>query len=156
MILWLSPDPHLELIHVSSSSKSDSILLTVQSTRSSASCPKCNKNTSKIHSRYARIIQDLPVSGQPVELHLLSRKWFCDKVDCSVRIFTERYEGISANGRRTFRAEELLRKIAFSTSCLAAEKVAHAAHIPVSHDTLLAIVRRTELNPEVSPFPRFG
>ena len=68
----------------------------------------------------------------------------------------QRYEGISANGRRTFRAEELLRKIAFSTSCLAAEKVAHAAHIPISHDTLLAIVRRTALNPEVSPFPRFG
>ncbi|WP_422785234.1 transposase family protein [Sporosarcina globispora] len=68
MVLWLSPDSHLELIHVSSSSDSDSLLLTVQSTRSSASCPKCKKITSRIHSRYVRNIQDLLISGQPVEL----------------------------------------------------------------------------------------
>ncbi|KRF67237.1 transposase [Bacillus sp. Soil768D1] len=154
MLSWLSPDPHLELVDVSPSS--DSLIFTVQSTRSSASCPECQKNTSRIHSRYARSVQNLPVSGQPVKLLILSKKWFYDQPDCSVRIFTERYEGIPAKGRRTSRTEDVLRKMAFSTICLTAEKVAHGAHIPVSHDTLLAIVQRTEINPEVSPFPRSG
>lgn len=154
MFLWLSPDPHLELIHVFSSSEPGSLLLTVQSKRPSASCPKCKKITSRIHSRYARITDHTgtPCQRQPVELQLLSRKWFYDKSECSVMIFTERYEGIPANGRRTFRAEDLLRKIVFSTSWLAAEKVAHAAHIPLSHDALLVIVHRAEIIRRCHPF----
>ncbi|MDM5228355.1 transposase family protein [Cytobacillus sp. NJ13] len=140
---------HLNLAPYSSPFKANGPLFRVQSAKKSP-----QEFIADMHG--SRIIQELPVSGQPVELQLLSRKLFCDKSEYSARIFTERYEGIPANGRRTFRAENLLRKIVFFTSCLAAEKVAHAAHIPVSHDALLAIVHRTEMNPEVLPFPRFG
>ena len=69
-----------------------------------------------------------------------------------MKIFTERYNWLSPNGRRTARTEELLRKIAFSTSCLTAEKVARSAHIPVSHDTLLDLVHQTDVKSAVSPF----
>ena len=62
------------------------------------------------------------------------------------------YDWLTSNGRRTARTEEVLRKIAFSTSCLSAEKVARSAHIPVSHDTLLNLIHHTNIESEVSPF----
>ncbi|WP_243458285.1 hypothetical protein [Sporosarcina sp. Te-1] len=98
-------------------------------------------------------MQDEPFNGRPVELLVLSRKCFCVHADCSVKVFTERFEGLSPNRRRTKRAEDILRKIAFSTSCLTAEKIAHAIHLPASHDALLSLIYRTEITPEVSPFP---
>ncbi|MED0668086.1 transposase family protein [Bacillus badius] len=117
-------------------------------------CPNCVTHSSHPHSRYTRKVQDLPISGQPVQLLTLTRKWFCENVTCPVKVFTERYEGLSQSGRRTQRTEMILEKIAFSTSCLAAEKVAKAAHIPTSHDTLLTLIHRKNISSEVSPFYR--
>lgn len=147
---WSPPGVDLELIHVTSSN--DSILLTVKSTRTISSCPTCMNRTSRIHSQYTRKVQDLPIVDKSVELLVLTKRWFCDNPDCKVKIFTERYDWLSSCGRRTGRAEEVLRKIAFSTSCISAEKVARAAHIPVSHDTLLSLIRHTEIKSEASPF----
>lgn len=149
-ISWSAPSPDIELVHVTYSD--DSILLTVKSTRTTSSCPTCLKPTSRIHSQYTRKIQDLPIGNKSVELLMLTKRWFCDNPACKVKIYTERYDWLSSNGRRTLRTEEVLRKIAFSTSCLSAEKVAKSAHIPVSHDTLLALIQRTEIESEVSPF----
>ncbi|WMT20643.1 hypothetical protein [Parageobacillus toebii] len=89
------------------------------------------------------MIQDLPTADQPVSLVLISRKWFCDSPACPVKVFTERYDWLAPHGRRTLRAEHTLRQIAFSTSCLSAQKVAQSIHLPVSHDTLLTLIRTT-------------
>lgn len=149
-ISWSSPSPDIELIHVNYSD--DSILLIVKSTRTSSSCPTCLKSTTRIHSQYTRKVQDLPIGEKTVNLLMLTKRWFWDNPACKVKIFTERHDWLSSNGRRTLRTEEVLRKIAFSTSCLSAEKVAKSAHIPVSHDTLLALIRHSEIESEISPF----
>ncbi|MED3844280.1 hypothetical protein P9213_08940 [Geobacillus stearothermophilus] len=75
------------------------------------------------------MIQDLPIADRPVRLLLISRKWFCDDPSCSLKVFTERYDWLAPHSRRTLRAEHILRQIAFSTSCLAAEKIAQAIHL---------------------------
>jgi transposase len=106
------------------------------------------------HSHYTRIIQDLPIGEKTVSLLLISRKWFCDNPICDRKIFTERYDWIAENGRRTTRAESVLREIAFSSSCLNGEKLARTVYLSVSHDTLLSIIKKTEINPVVSPFRR--
>ncbi|EOW9530207.1 transposase family protein [Bacillus cytotoxicus] len=102
---WLSPDPFLELIDVST--KDQHLRFTVKSNRISANCPSCHSISSRRHSRYTRRIQDLPITDQPVILLLVSHKWFCDHPCCSI---------------------EVLRKIVFSTSCLVRENFAHAIH----------------------------
>lgn len=152
-IPWASPDSDLELLHILSTD--ESLLLTLKSTRTSAPCPDCSKQSTRIHSHYTRKVQDLPISDKSVELLIIARRWFCDQPDCKVKIFTERFDWLTSNGRRTKRTEEVLRKIAFSTSCLTAEKVARSAHIPVSHDTLLTLVHSTVIEPEISPFRRY-
>jgi transposase len=149
-IPWSSPDPDLELMHIYPTN--ESLLITLKSNRSSSTCPSCSKKSSRIHSHYTRKVQDLPIGEKSVELLILSRRWFCDNPDCNVKIFTERFEWLSSNGRRTKRTEDVLRKMAFSTSCLSAEKLAKSANIPVSHDTLLALIHQTVIESEVSPF----
>lgn len=101
-------------------------------------------------------MQSLPIiNNKSVTLLLITRKWFCEEPECTIKIFTEKYDWFSPNGRRTARAEKVLRKLAFATSCLSAEKVAQSIHLPVSHDTLLNLVRKTNIEPEVSPFCRY-
>jgi hypothetical protein len=134
-IPWSPPDPDLELVHIFPAR--ESLLITLKSNRTSSTCPTCSKKSSRIHSHYIRKVQDLPIGDESVELLILSRRWFCDNPNCNFKIFTERFDWLSSNGRRTKRTEEVLRKMAFSTSCLSAEKLAKSAHIPVSHDTLL-------------------
>jgi hypothetical protein len=151
-IPWSPPDSLLKIVDIYQ--EKDYLRLTIQSLHHSHFCPKCHHNSSRRHSRYTRLVQDLPLTDQPVKLLLISNKWFCDRIDCPVKVFSERYNWLSPNGRRTLRAEEVLRKIAFSTSCLAGEKVARAMHLPVSHDILLTIIHNTPINTEVSPFCR--
>jgi transposase len=149
---WSPLSPTIELLDISD--VGNSLRLTVKSIRESSPCPACHHISSRPHSRYTRVIQDLPIADQPVSLLLISRKWFCDSPVCPVKVFTERYDWLAPHGRRTLRAEHILRQIAFSTSCLSAQKVAQSVHLPVSHDTLLTIIRKTSIPVEVSPFPR--
>lgn len=149
---WLTPDPFIEVLHIQE--EPFSFQITIQSTHQSCRCPHCGVPSTRPHSRYTRLIQDVPIGEKSVTLLLLTRKWFCDQSACDRKIFSERYEWLSVNGRRTLRAEECLRKIAFSTSCLNGEKLAKAIHLPVSHDVLLSIIRKTNVQPEISPFCR--
>ena len=153
-ISWSSPDPFLELMDVHKAG--DHLRLTVKSNHNSARCPSCNHISSRPHSRYTRLIQDLPVTDQSITLLFISHKWFCNHSSCPIKVFTERYDWLAPNGRRTLRAEKVLQKIAFSTSCLAGEKVARAVNLPVSHDILLSIVHKTNIDIKVSPFHRGG
>lgn len=133
-------------------STDSSLFLVVKRSSACASCPGCLTLSHRKHSQYSRKVQDLPIGSKSVKLLLITRKWFCEEPECTVKIFTERYDWLSPNGRRTARAEEVLRTLAFATSCLSAEKVAQSIHLPVSDDTLLNLVRKTHIEPEVSPF----
>jgi len=151
-IPWSPLDSFLKIVDVYQ--EKDYLRLTIHSLHISNSCPKCHHTSSHRRSRYTRLVQDLPLMDQPVKLLLISNKWFCDSINCSVKVFSERYKWLAPNGRCTLRAEEVLRKITFSTSCLAGEKVAQAMHLPVSHDILLTIIYKTTIDIEVSPFCR--
>lgn len=72
---WISPDPFLELLHVDPAP--EKVILIVQSTRLSSHCPFCACLSIRSHSRYSPKIQDEFFNHLPVELLVLSRKWFC-------------------------------------------------------------------------------
>jgi len=55
-------------------------------------CPGCRATSTRAHSRYARQLADLPLSGRPVRLVVLARRFHCDAVLCPRRIFTERFD----------------------------------------------------------------
>jgi transposase len=64
--------------------------LHVTATSRISACPLCGQPATRMHSRYSRVVKDLPCIGQQVQLILHVRKFFCDTADCMRKIFTER------------------------------------------------------------------
>src|SRR5215218_2930998 len=67
------------------------ILLTlhVTSTQTEVPCPICAVLAQRVHSRYERLLANLPWSPARVRWQLRVRKFVCTNAQCSRRIFTE-------------------------------------------------------------------
>src|SRR6266568_3596877 len=68
----------------------DLLVVYIVSTKVKAYCPRCFCLAKRRHSRYTRVVADLPCAGFRVQLRLQMRKFFCENVNCSRKIFTER------------------------------------------------------------------
>lgn len=60
----------------------NSIHLLVQCCNDHGVCPYCGAVSHKVHSKYCRIIVDLPILGKNVTIHMKSRKFFCPNEEC--------------------------------------------------------------------------
>jgi transposase len=75
----------------------------------------CQCLSESIHSRYVRLVADLPWAGWAVRLELHVRRFFCQKRACRRQIFTERVPNVVApSARRTLRLTELFTLIGFA------------------------------------------
>ena len=54
----------------------DTIYINVKSSKVEAYCPECNTSSKRIHSRYQRRFQDLPISGKKTFIVLNNRNFF--------------------------------------------------------------------------------
>lgn len=111
---FLPLPPGLEIL--ATDTIDDLLRVEVVSTRSSSRCPLCFQPALRIHSRYRRIVADVPCGGLQVQLVLHVRKFFCDTVGCARKIFTERLPiFVQPWARMTTRFTEMLQAIALAT-----------------------------------------
>src|SRR6266446_1099566 len=61
------------------------ILAVVETTSPEALCPLCQCRSQSIHSRYVRVVADLPWAGWAVRLKLHVRRFFCRNQECQGR-----------------------------------------------------------------------
>jgi len=128
------------------------VKLYIQSQQKSNLCPSCNMPSSRVHSRYWRVIQDITILSLQVFLHVRARKFFCDHSACSQRIFTERpSDWWPPYARRTNRLTTFLKHLAFSLSAETASKVSKQYGIPTSADSFLYLIRKEEIPPITQP-----
>ena len=64
--------------------------ITAVSTHVHPCWPLCSTQATRAHSHYTRQLADLPCSEQQVRLRVLVRKYFCDVLNCTRKIFAER------------------------------------------------------------------
>ncbi len=134
-------------------SQDDQIELIVKTTQPKAICPKCHQASWGIHSNYQRKLADLPWQGATVKIKLLTRKFFCQQIDCVQKNFCERIPSVvAAYGRQTVRLNDTLRLISLMLGGQAGTFLAARLGIVISADTLLRRIRQTLL-PEY-PTPR--
>ncbi|MEH1986395.1 MULTISPECIES: ISL3 family transposase [unclassified Nostoc] len=115
-------------------------------------CPVCNQPTQKIHSRYERLLADLPWADYSITLQLRVRKFFCINRLCKRRIFTERLTNVTTPwARRTLRLAQRLSVIGLANGGAAGERLLQQWGIKVSRNTLLNLVRSIPLPPIVTP-----
>jgi len=83
------PDPStlaLEAWHLDTPAAT--LTLQVTATAPHALCPLCQAPATRGHSRYRRVLADVPWGAYAVRVQLQVRKWFCDTPTCPRRIFT--------------------------------------------------------------------
>lgn len=121
------------------------LLVEAYTNTQTATCPQCHKPSARIHSRYRRMMRDLPVSEWHVSVLLQVRRFFCDQSDCLQQTFAERLpELVPFRGLRTVRFTRRLQAIAFATSGEAGARLAAGSQLATSPDTLLRIMPATE------------
>src|SRR5215475_12056065 len=114
--------------------------LVVQSVQKGSLCPSCDVKSTRVHSRYARRLADLPWLGIAVKIELLARRFFCGNASCSQHIFCERLPSVvGKHARRTIRLNEALAIIGFTLSAEAGGRLTLELGVGVSADTLLRI-----------------
>jgi transposase len=120
------------------------ITLLVSSTQAAARCPVCETPARHVHSRYTRILANLPWSGYRVTWRLRVRKFFCRKATCSRRIFTERLRGVASPwAQRTLRLTARLFAIGLARGAATVVRLSQFLGLIVSRNTLLRVICRT-------------
>jgi transposase len=138
----LLPDPTLVAVDYVSATD-DTITLVAVTVQPRPRCPDCACPAERIHSRYFRTLADEPWKGLRVRLRLASRKWFCDRPDCSRGIFTERLPALTSPwSRRTDRLTAVLRDLAYALGGEPGARFAGRLGVAISPDTLLRVVQQ--------------
>jgi transposase len=118
------------------------ILAVVETTSPEALCPLCQCRSQSIHSRYVRVVADLPWAGWAVRLELHVRRFFCLNKECMRQIFTERLPHVVAPyARRTTRLTDLFTLIGFALGGEAGKRLVDGMGLETSPDALLRLVR---------------
>ncbi len=119
------------------------LLVFVRPPSKSAICPRCGGASRSIHSRYERLLADLPAHGRRVQLRVQVRRFRCTWAECTQRIFAERLDPsvVRPFGRRTERLEGIVHHIGVALGGRPGQRTAVRLLLPVSKDTLLRVVR---------------
>jgi transposase len=137
----LLPDPNtLHLLHLEA--EQECITAEVITTSPTSLCPLCHCVSSRVHSRYQRIVADLPWMGWAMRLRLHTRRFFCDNPACERQIFAERLPEVVAHyARHTLRLTEVLTLIAFALGGQAGKRLAEELSMACSPDMLLRLIQ---------------
>lgn len=115
-------------------------------------CPTCGATSARVHDRYRRSPTDLPWRTAGVRLCVTVRRFCCDNPACPRRTFAEDFGPRLARGaRRTTDVHALLVDLAESAGGEAGARLARAAGLSVSPDTLLRLLRHSSLDGVPTP-----
>jgi len=131
---------------------SSEIKLNVISSQVASQCPICQSISTKVHSRYLRMIGDLPVSGKVATINLQVRKFFCENSVCIRKIFSERFkQQLKSYARRFERLNELLSSMGLDLGGNVAHRVGKLCFVRISASTILRLVIKSPIQAIVAP-----
>jgi transposase len=114
-------------------------------------CPYCGEKSFKVHSKYNRVITDLPILGKQVILHIQTRKFFCKNPMCGKKTFAEQPGNeVFRYRRRTRRCEIMVVGHGLLCSSNKAKRLIRTVGIPLSNTTILRDIHRMSINPRDS------
>ena len=136
-----------ELMVESVSVQPTEIHIYLKSTNKFATCPYCQQESHKVHSKYIRRIVDLPILGKRCVLHVEVRKFFCKNKECGYKTFSEQPGNeLFRYRRRTRRCELHVLRTGITCSSNKASTLLSYSGIPVCNTTVLRDIHRTTLS----------
>jgi transposase len=128
------------------------VTITVHAASPTALCPCCGTISKRVQSRYTRTLRDLPASGRLVHLIVRVRRFFCQESTCPRGIFAERFPSLTLpRVKFTLRLQEALREMGCELGGEAGARLGKQLSYPGSPDTILRLVKQSELPPASSP-----
>jgi transposase len=130
----------------------ETVILEGQGAAQVAACPSCGSTSASVHDRYVRQPLDLPWRGHVVRVRLTVRRFRCLGRGCLRRTFTEPFGPyLARRGQRMAEADTLLVSLAYTAGGEGGARLARAAGVPTSPDTLLRLLRRTASASRATP-----
>jgi len=130
----------------------EGLTLVLRSNQTTAACPECAQPSTHVHGHYTRQLTDLPCQKRPVRVCLEVRRFACRTQGCPRTTFAERFPLFTHTyARRTLRQAEFLSEIAFAQGGKAGAKLAKRLGMPTSRDTLLRLIRGSEIPRRKTP-----
>lgn len=124
----------------------DTIFINVVSNRETVICPYCGNPSSKVHSRYDRSFQDLPIQGKKVRIILNNRKMFCNNPDCNYTTFAESFDFLNFKATKTKRLENEIINISMNVSSLTATDFLKESVADVGKSTICNLLKKRSTN----------
>ena len=122
--------------------RNETIDISVTSRNGQCICPHCQTISERVHSSYQGHPADLPLAGYTVRLVMTVHRFFCDKVGCGSKTFTEGIPAfIQHYARRTNRLASKQQRVALEAGAASGKRVLTILETPVSSDTLIRLVR---------------
>ena len=115
----------------------------VESILSEVPCPFCGQMTSKVHSRYERSFQDLPIQGKEVIFILENRKMFCRNPECKYTTFAERFKFLSEKSKKTKRLEQYIVHLSLNMSTVAAAELLSRTSVKAGRSTVSNLIKKS-------------
>jgi len=129
----------LKIIKIKNAKKE--IHISIKSQTHMQHCPSCNKECAEYHSTYRRKIQDLPILGKTVYIHLTAYRYYCRNSKCKQKVFCETVGSFFGFYKRmTGRLEDFVIALSLNTSCEGASRVCELIGINISGDTLIRMI----------------
>jgi transposase len=105
-------------------------------------CSTCGVPSTRLHSRYQRMLDDAPICGRPVCLRLTVRRFFCENYACPRKTFAEHPADLTRrHSRRTTTLGRMLTKLALALGGRAGMRLAEALGMRAGRDSLIRLLR---------------
>jgi transposase len=127
----------------------DQITIVATPRAATSHCPGCGQTSARVHARYQRRLQDLPLQGRRAMLLVQVRRFCCSNPICPRQTFAEPLGSAAArSARRTERLGGVQRQLGLALGGEAGARLAARLAMPASPDTMLRLVHRA-----VAPLP---
>jgi transposase len=146
---YLPPQCHLRLKSVQF--QEDLVCVRAIAMGNAVCCPSCRQPSQSVHSRYWRVLRDLPSHGKAVELHVEVRRFRCRDPNCIRKTYVEPLPTVALkHGQQTSRFSETVRMVGYALGGEAGCRLATRLSIRTSPDTMLRRVKQKSI-PESAP-----
>ncbi len=95
----------------------DTITINCKSSLNYSVCPHCGKTNDKVHQKFVKLIQDLPLNKKDVTLKLTTRVFKCDNLNCNHFSYTENFNFVSPSEKKTKRLIDRIVLMSKDYSC---------------------------------------
>lgn len=122
--------------------KDNKVILEIQSTKQQVICPYCSNASSKVHSVYQHEIQDIPLHDKQTILLLNTRKIYCDNPACERKTFSERFDFVAPNGKKTNRLVDKILMTSTKLSSVSASSLLKADSIKAGKSSICDLLKK--------------